>query len=62
MAENLILKDISKSFDKFQAVKKINLNVNINNAGCCPGSHCFRIFYTQKERHSSNRRINIVTL
>ncbi len=27
MAENLILKDISKSFDKFQAVKKINLNV-----------------------------------
>lgn len=27
MAENLILKDISKSFDKFQAVKKINLEV-----------------------------------
>ena len=27
MAENLILKDISKSFDKFQAVKKINLTV-----------------------------------
>ncbi|MEA1911097.1 MAG: ABC transporter ATP-binding protein [Spirochaetota bacterium] len=27
MTENLILKDISKSFDKFQAVKKINLEV-----------------------------------
>jgi len=28
MTENLILKDISKSFDKFQAVKKINLEVS----------------------------------
>ena len=27
MVENLILKDISKSFDKFQAVKKINLEI-----------------------------------
>ncbi len=27
MANNLVLKDISKSFDKFQAVKKINLEI-----------------------------------
>ena len=28
MANNLVLKDISKSFDKFQAVKKINLEIS----------------------------------
>ena len=28
MTENLVLKDISKSFDKFKAVKKINLEVS----------------------------------
>ena len=27
MADNLVLKNISKSFDKFQAVKKINLEI-----------------------------------